>query len=207
MTGESADDDGGKAKSDSEEDHLARTVADDFVHLAGEEWGDKGSESGTEAERNGVAERDAEIADAETEEEAADAPHGSPEPGVEGDAAVDTAEYGHDVWDEGCGEEDGDDDPAKNALDNPVDLPRPALDSAEGKVATRGGKSAGPMIENAQKRIRVQEKPSRRWAMLTQKLQRLRVRSWRVGFRYIAHKTVPVVGLRTLIVLWECCVI
>ena len=43
---------------------------------------------------------------------------------------------------------------AANALNEPVDLPRPALDSAKGNEVGGGGEAANPVIKNADKRIR-----------------------------------------------------
>src|SRR5665213_745003 len=58
-----------------------------------------------------------------------------------------------DVGHEDVGEDDGRDDPSGEALDEPVDLPRPALDGAEGNEVSSGGEAADPVINDADKRI------------------------------------------------------
>ncbi len=61
------------------------------------------------------------------------------------------------VRDEDAGEEGGGDDPGGEALDEPVDLPRPALDAAEGDEVGCGGETADPVKDDADKRIRSHE--------------------------------------------------
>ena len=62
-------------------------------------------------------------------------------------------ENAEDVRDEDVCENDGGDDPCGEALDEPVDLPRPALDSTEGDEVGGGGEAANPVIDDADKRI------------------------------------------------------
>ena len=57
------------------------------------------------------------------------------------------------VGNEDVSEDDGRDDPGGKALDEPVDLPRPALDGAEGNEVSGGGEAADPVIDDADKRI------------------------------------------------------
>src|SRR5665213_366098 len=57
------------------------------------------------------------------------------------------------VWYEDVGEDYGRDDPGSKALHEPVDLPRPTLDGAEGNKVCGGGEAADPVIDDADKRI------------------------------------------------------
>jgi len=66
------------------------------------------------------------------------------------------AEDAEEVWDEEAGEYDGRDDPRGEALDKPVDLPRPTLDGAEGDEVGGGGEAADPVKDDADERIRSQ---------------------------------------------------
>ena len=53
------------------------------------------------------------------------------------------------VRDEDGGEDDGRDDPCGEALDDPVDLPRPAPDATEGDEVRGGGETADPVEDDA----------------------------------------------------------
>ena len=61
------------------------------------------------------------------------------------------------VGDEDPCEYDGREDPRGEALDEPIDLPRPALDAAEGDEISGGGESSDPVKDDAKKRIRSHE--------------------------------------------------
>jgi len=50
-------------------------------------------------------------------------------------------------------EDDGCDDPRGETLDEPVDLPRPALDAAEGDEVSGGGEASNPVKDDAKKRV------------------------------------------------------
>ena len=60
------------------------------------------------------------------------------------------------VGDEDVGEHGRGDDPRGEALDDPVDLPRPALDAAEGDEVGGGAEAADPVEDDAEKWIRSQ---------------------------------------------------
>lgn len=147
---------GDEADGDTEKDDLAGTFVHDGGDLAGVDRWDQCAEGGAKAKCDGVAEGNAEVADGKPEGEAADSPECAEEEGV---AAIgwmsrvggvqDAREVGH----EDVGEDDGRDDPGGKALDEPVDLPRPALDGAEGDEVGGGGEAADPVINDADKRI------------------------------------------------------
>src|SRR5207248_1831401 len=117
---------------------------------------DDGAEGGAEAQSDGVSEGDAKIADGEAEGKATSSPEDAPEDGIK-DAAgvlgVGSVQDVEDVWDEDVGEDDRRDDPCGEALDEPVNLPRPALDAAEGDEVGGGGETSNPVKDNAEKRI------------------------------------------------------
>jgi len=118
------------------------------------------AERGAKAECDGVSEGDAEIADGETKGDAADSPENSEEEGehdVFGVGDVDLVNDSKEVGDEDRAEDNRRDDPCGEALDEPVDLPRPALDAAKGDEVGGGGETSNPMIDNADKRIRSHE--------------------------------------------------
>src|ERR1700733_1051673 len=118
-----------------------------------------GPEGCAEAERDSVAERDAEVADGETEGDAPDSPENSEEegePDVFGVGEVALMDDTEEIGDEDGAEKGGRDDPRGEALDEPVDLPRPALDAAEGDEVGGGGETSDPVIDDADKRIRSQ---------------------------------------------------
>ena len=118
--------------------------------------GDDGAESGAETEGDGVSESDAEIADGEAEGEAACSPEDSPEDGVvdaAGILSISGVENAEEVWDEDPCEDDWRDDPCGETLNEPVDLPRPALDAAERDEVGGGGEASNPVKDDAKKRI------------------------------------------------------
>ena len=114
---------------------------------------DEGAEGGAEAECDGVSEGDAEVADGEAEGEAACSPENAPEDGVVDAGGGRGVEDAEEIRDEEGGEDDWRDDPGGEALDKPVDLPRPALDAAEGDEVGGGGETADPVIDDADERI------------------------------------------------------
>ena len=115
-----------------------------------------GAEGGAESESDGVSEGDAEVADGEAEGEASCSPEDAPEERIV-DAAVilrvGGVEDGRDVGNEDIGEDDRRYDPRGEALDEPVDLPRPALDAAEWDEIGGGGKASNPVEDDAKKRV------------------------------------------------------
>ena len=60
---------------------------------------------------------------------------------------------GPQMGDEDAGQQGGRDDPGGEALDDPVDLPGPALDLAEGDEVGGGGEAADQVVDDAEKRI------------------------------------------------------
>jgi len=156
-TREAVDSHCNQADEDSDEDDLAGGLVQDSADGAIVDWRNEGSEGSAEAERDCVAERDAEIPDCEAESEAAHAPERSPEKGVADGmtrgVGVDLAKNAEDVRNEDTGEYDGGDDPSGEALDKPVDLPGPALDSAERDEICGGGQTADPVKDDADKRV------------------------------------------------------
>lgn len=147
---------GDDADGDAEEDDLAGAFVHDGVDLASVDGRDQRAEGGAEAERDGVAQGDAEVADGEAEGEAADSPERAEEKGVEAVGrmrGVGRVQDAGEVGDEDVGEDYGRDYPGGEALNEPVDLPRPALDGAEGDEVRGGGETADPVINDADKRI------------------------------------------------------
>ena len=117
---------------------------------------DDGAEGGAEAEGDGISEGDAEIADGEAEGEAAGSPEDAPEDGVvdaAGVLCVGGVEDAEDVGDEYVCKDDGCNNPCGEALDEPINLPRPALDAAEGDEVGGGGETSNPVKDDAKKRI------------------------------------------------------
>ena len=151
-SGGTVDRDGDEADEYAKEDDAAGGLVEDGVDGAIVDGGDEGSEGGAEAEGDGVTEGDAEVADGKAEGEAADSPEGSPEECVEdagGVGAVGGVEDGEEMGDEDIGEEGGSDEPRGDALDEPVDLPRPTLDATEGDEVGGGGETADPVKDDA----------------------------------------------------------
>ena len=62
-------------------------------------------------------------------------------------------EDAEEIGDEKAGEDDWCDDPGGESLDEPVNLPRPALDAAEGDEVGGGGETSNPVEDDAEKRI------------------------------------------------------
>lgn len=155
--GGSVDRYGDEADEDAAEDDQAGGFVEDGVDGAVVDGRDEGAEGGAEAEGDGVTEGDAEVADGEAEGEAAYAPEDSPEEGITDGVAVGVgvglAEDAEEVGDEDGGEDDGGYDPRGEALDEPIDLPRPALDAAEGNEVGGGGEAADPVIDDTDERI------------------------------------------------------
>ena len=144
---------GDEADGYAGEDDLARGLVEDRVDGAIVDGWDEGSEGSAEAEGDGVAEGEAEVADGEAEGETADAPEGSPEEGVVDAGGGGFVKDAEEVGDEEGGEDDGGDDPCGEALDEPVDLPRPAPDAAEGNEVGGGCETADPVKDDSEKRI------------------------------------------------------
>ena len=61
------------------------------------------------------------------------------------------------VWNQKACKDERRDDPRGEALDEPVDLPGPALDAAEGDEVGSGGEAPNPVKDDADKRIRSHE--------------------------------------------------
>ena len=154
--GGSVDGDADDADDDADEDDLAGGLVEDGEDLPVKDGRDDGAEGGAETEGDRISEGDAEIADGEAEGEAAGSPEDAPEDGVIdaagvlGEGGVEDAE---EVGDEQRGEDDRREDPCGEALDEPVDLPRPALDAAEGDEVGGGGETSNPVEDDAEKRI------------------------------------------------------
>ncbi len=154
--GGAVDGDAEDADGHAEEDDLAGGGVEDFAELAVVDGRDDGAEGGAEAERDGVSEGDAEVADGEAEGDAADSPENAAEERVVnggGVSGVDLVEDAEEIGDEEGAEDERSDDPGGEALDEPVDLPRPALDAAEGDEVGGGGEAADPVEDDAEKRI------------------------------------------------------
>ena len=66
---------------------------------------------------------------------------------------VGSVEDSEDMGNEEAGKDDWGDDPRCETLDEPVDLPRPALDAAEGDEVGGGGETSNPVKDDAEKRI------------------------------------------------------
>ena len=62
------------------------------------------------------------------------------------------------VWNEQAGEKDRSDDSGGKALDEPVDLPGPALDRPERYEIGSRGQSSNPVVDHSDKRV---------WAQIT----------------------------------------
>jgi hypothetical protein len=133
---------------------------EDGSELTVRDGGNDGAERGAETEGDGVSERDAEVADGEAEGNAADSPENSEEkgePDVSGVGEVDLMDDAEEVGDKDGTENNGRDDPCGEALDEPVNLPRPTLDAAEGDEVGSGGEPSDPVKDDADKRIRSHE--------------------------------------------------
>jgi hypothetical protein len=144
------------ADEDAEEDDLAGGLVEDGAEFVVVDRRDDGAEGGAEAEGDGVTEGDAEIADGEAKGETACSPEDAPEERVI-DAAVvlrvGGVEDGRDVRHKDICEDDWRYDPRGEALNEPVDLPRPTLDAAEGDEVGGGGKASNPVEDDAKKRV------------------------------------------------------
>ena len=148
--GEAADGDAEEADEDAGEGDAATGGVEDGAEGAVEEGGDEGAEGGAAAEGDGVTEGETEVADGEAEGESADAPRETEEEGPEEGFGGGVGDEGPGFRDEEGGEDRGGDDPAKEAADEPVGFPAPALHGFVGKVETGGGETAGPVKQNAE---------------------------------------------------------
>ena len=148
-TGSSVDRYRDETDGDAGEDDLARGLVEDDVDGAVVDGWDEGSEGSAKAEGNGVAEGEAKVADGEAEGETADAPEDSPEEGVVNAGVGGFAKDADEVGNEDEGEDERGDDPCGEALDDPVDLPRPAPDATEGDEVRGGGETADPVEDDA----------------------------------------------------------
>ncbi len=147
---------GDNADSDAEQDNLAGGLVHDRGDLAGIDGRDQSAEGSAETKGDGITEGDAKIADGKAEGEAADAPERAEEKSVEAVGrmcGVGGVEDVGQVGDEDVGEDYRCDDPGGEALNEPVNLPRPAFDGAEGNKVGGGGEAADPVINDADKRI------------------------------------------------------
>ena len=158
VTGGAVDGDADEADEDSEEDDLAGGLVEEGHDLAVVDGRDQGPEEGAEAESDGVTERDAQIADGEAEGDSADSPEHAEEEGIADVCGVGDVGRGAGltvgVRDEDGGQHRRRDDPGGEALDEPVHLPRPALDPAEWDEVGGGAEAANPVKDNAEKWIR-----------------------------------------------------
>jgi hypothetical protein len=66
---------------------------------------------------------------------------------------ISLVEDAEEIRDEESSQHDRRDEPRRNSLDEPVDLPGPSLDPAKGNKVGSGGEAAEPVIEYADKRI------------------------------------------------------
>jgi len=110
---------------------------------------DESAKRGAEAEGDGVAEGKAEVPDGQAEGDAADSPEDSPKEGVVEAGGGGFAKDADEVGNKDEGEDQWGDDPCGEALDEPVDLPRPTSDATEGNEVGGGGETADPVVDNA----------------------------------------------------------
>ena len=148
-SGGSVDGYGDETNGDAGEDNLAGGLVEDGVDGAVVDGWDEGSEGGAETEGYGVAEGETEVADGEAEGDAADAPEDAPEKGVVDAGGRGFAKDADELRDEDEGEDEWGDNPCGEALDDPVDLPRPAPDATEGDEVRGGGETADPVEDDA----------------------------------------------------------
>src|SRR4029077_11656165 len=106
------------------------------------------------AERDGHAERHPQITHSEPKGEAAESPHYAPEVAPEERGTGSFAEHRGKVAGGAPPQRERSDDPAEKAADQPVGLPRPALDAAVGNIEAAGSEAAQPMKDHAQQGIR-----------------------------------------------------
>lgn len=148
----SIDGDADDAYQNTQQDNLAGGCVKDGMNLVVIDRGDDRPEGGAKAKGDGVSESDAEIADGEAEGEAAGSPENSPEDGVidaAGILRIGGVEDSEDVGDEEPGEDDRRHNPRGEALNKPVDLPRPTLDAAEGDEVSGRGEASYPVKDDA----------------------------------------------------------
>jgi hypothetical protein len=107
-----------------------------------------------EAQGDGIAETEAKVPDGQAEGETTHAPQRSPQQSEANAAGRGEMENLENPWHEQSGDKGRSEQPRSHALDDPVNLPRPALDSTEGDEVAGGGEAAQPMKDDAQKRIR-----------------------------------------------------
>lgn len=157
VAGGAVDGDGDGADEDAKQGDLAGVGVRDGHNLAVVDGRDECAEDHAQAEGDGVSQGEAEVTDGQAEGEPADAPQHAEENGV-GDGMVGRVGVGRGddaphVGDEDAGQQGGRDDPGGEALDDPVDLPGPALDLAEGDEVGGGGEAADQVVDDSDERI------------------------------------------------------
>jgi hypothetical protein len=144
--------DGNQRKHDAHQRHLPGPLMRNGVPLAVVDRRNNGAESGAEPERNRITQPQSEVADGETEGQTSHAPQQAPEHRPEDIASGREARGVQDVKrmrHEDQRQHRRRDQPRGHALDDPVDLPRPALDAAEGDEVRGGAEAADPMKDDA----------------------------------------------------------
>ena len=114
-------------------------------------WNER-SEEGAKSKRDGIAEGDAKVSDGEAKRNATDAPKDPEEERIAQVIGVCRIGLVHDAGEMGNEEvpkNRGCNDPCGEALNDPVDLPRPALDSAEWNEVSGGAEAADPVEDDA----------------------------------------------------------
>ena len=127
--------------------------------LSAEERRHQGAECGAKTEGDGISQSDPQISDRKPESKATDTPQGTPDhrmpEGLCRRVMQDTGESGY----KDPGDQERSDDPCRESLDDPVNLPGPALDWPKGYEIRGRGQSSDPMIDHANERIRAQTSP------------------------------------------------
>ena len=157
VSGGAVDGDCDGADEDAEQGDLSGVGVGDGHDLAVVDGRNEGAEDHAEAEGDGVSEGEAEVADGQAEGETTDAPERAEEDGVGdgmvGGVGVGLGDDGPHIGDEDAGQQGGRDDPCGEALDDPVDLPGPALDLAEGDEVGGGGEASDQVVDDSDERI------------------------------------------------------
>src|ERR1700689_2668748 len=118
----------------------------DLVDRAIVDWWNERPECRTKPERNGIPEGDAQVADREAKGETPDSPKRPPKQRIEDAVVRCRTQHQEKIWNEYAGENNRRDNPCREALNQPIDLPGPALDTAKGDEVRRGGESSDPVI-------------------------------------------------------------
>src|SRR5580658_4942619 len=131
IAGEAADDNRQHAHSDPGKDYQTGSLVQNGGHLAAEDRRHQGAEGGTKSERDRVSESDAKVTNRQAEGESANPPHYPPDTGIGDTGGRGFMKNGKEIRDQQQGQDRGRDDPGGNALNDPVNFPRPAPDSAK----------------------------------------------------------------------------